>query len=782
MDVEIVLGELSLEEKAALLSGQDTWRTAAIPGKVPPVAMSDGPNGLRVVAELQEAGAPATCFPTASTAANSWDPDLLNAVGQAMAAEARQFGVSVILGPGTNIKRSPLGGRNFEYFSEDPLLSSRLAAAQIAGIQSQGVGACLKHFAANNQETARWTTDARPAERTLREIYLASFEYAVTAAKPWMIMAAYNRLNGQHCTQNPWLLRQVLREEWGYDGVVVSDWGAGWDAVADVAAGLNLRMPYSGSAPAAAIVEAVHAGQLDEAMVDEAVRRILHLVDRAEAAGGSETSGTVPVVSTGTAGGREPAQAAHLDRAVIDAHHALARRVAGQSAVLLKNAGAVLPLQPGQAVAVIGAMAANPLFEGGGSSHVTPTRFATVTEALANADRATTVTYAPGYRLKQDVPDAAYLQQGLATARAADVVVVVLGTPTEFVTEGADRPHLALPANQLATLAAVADLGKPVVAVLLTPGPVEAAGLDKAAVIAMYAAGQGLAEALADVLFGDVNPSGKLAETWPVRLADTPTSLTYPQTGTDPYPESVFVGYRYYDAKQMPVQYPFGFGLSYTTWRYDKVRASRTELGAADGVDLSVDVTNTGAVTGQEIVQVYVSPLTASLPRPPKELKGFAKITAGPGETVTATIHLDARAFAHWDAAAHAWAIDAGTYRLLAGGSSADLPLAAEVTHAGTPRPPRPYTRETLLGELLADPVAIDVLGHLGLPLDMVAPPDPAVYTTWLADESDTSPSPAGGLGGLDLPIVKASDFSGGLFTEDQLDQVLAAINQARGC
>lgn len=677
-EIPAVLASLTLEEKASLLSGQGAWETAGVERLgIPSITLTDGPHGLRKVDPAAEqfgfgASLPATCFPTAAALGSSWDVDLLTSVGEALGAESRAANVGVLLGPGVNIKRSPLCGRNFEYLSEDPVVSGRLGAALVRGIQSQGVGASVKHFAANNQETDRMRISAEVDERTLREIYLAGFEHIVTTAKPLTVMAAYNRINGVHATQHHWLLTEVLRDEWGFDGLVVSDWGAVLDPVAAVVAGLDLVMPTTNGASAARLVEAVKAGVLAEAVLDRAVARVLTLVDRTA---------------------REPSAAADLDR-----HHELARRAAAESAVLLKNEDAILPLTPDTRVAVIGEFARTPRFQGAGSSQVKATRVDSALAALAGER----VSFSPGFLLSGN-EDRGLLTEAVSAAAAAEVAVVFLGLPEGEESEGFDRERLGLPDVQLQLLQAVAEVNDNVVVVLANGGVVELASWDHQAkaVLEGWLSGQAGGGAIADLLFGRVNPSGRLAETIPVRLQDNPSYLNFPGEGsTVIYGERFYVGYRYYDAKDLPVAYPFGHGLSYTTFAYSDFHTVVDE----SVVRLRLTLTNTGQVTGKEVVQVYVRDVESSVDRPVRELKAFAKVELAPGESAPVAFELRARELSFFSPAHGRWVLEAGDFEIGVGASSRDLRLTATVT-VTAPTLVGPLTRDSTVGEWLAHPV-----------------------------------------------------------------------------
>jgi beta-glucosidase len=694
-DTSTILSRLTLEEKAALCTGATPWQTVAIERLgIPSITVADGPHGVRRVADtetLMAESLPATCFPTASALASTWDVDLLRALGEALGEECISLGVDILLGPGNNMKRTPLCGRNFEYYSEDPFLGGELAAAFIEGVQGTGVGTSLKHYAANNQEHKRFVIDAQVDERTLREIYLAGFERAVVKAQPWTVMCAYNRLNGTYCSQHRWLLHDVLKEEWGYDGFVVSDWGAVHDRPAALKAGLELEMPGPRPDRVQAVVEAVRSGELDESVVDAAVARLLQVIWRA-----AET----------------PKGDGEID---VDAHHALARRIAGEAIVLLKNEGGLLPLPALRRIAVIGAAAKTPTFQGGGSSHINPTRVDVPLEELQALAGDAEVCYAEGYAMEEGF-DQALIDQAVVIAREADVALLYVALPAFKESEGYDRPDLRLTEQQVALIQAVAA-AQPQSIVILNSG--SAVTMDPwiaevPAVIEAWMMGQAGGGAIADVLFGTVNPSGKLAETFPRRLEDTPSFLNYPgENGVVRYGEGAYIGYRYYDAKGMDVLYPFGHGLSYTSYAYSNLRVSAQSFTDVDGLTVSVDVTNTGDVAGKEIVQVYVHDVAARLSRPVKELKGFAKVALQPGETRTVTLELDARAFAYYDPAYQRWVTESGAFEILVGRSAADICLTVAVEMESTQILPSILDADSTVGEWMADPVGVQVLQPL---------------------------------------------------------------------
>ena len=657
-----VIAKLSLREKCALLSGATVFETNALPNKgVPAIWLSDGPNGLRKQAGPADhlglnPSEPATCFPTAATVANSWDPALGEEIGKALGEETASYRVNVILGPGLNTKRSPLCGRDFEYFSEDPYLSGKLAAGYVRGIQSVGVSACPKHFAANNQELRRMASNSVLDERTLRELYLTGFEIAVKEGRPKCIMTSYNRVNGTYANENHHLLQDILHGEWGYDGAVVTDWGGSNDHVEGVREGSTLEMPCPGFGSAKRLMQAVEEGRLPESAVDARVDELLELAFTTDAA----------------------VQAApkRFDR---DAHHALARRAAAESVVLLKNEDDLLPLKPGQSVALIGDFAQTPRYQGAGSSSVNATRVDNLKDA-AEADDITLAGFCAGYE-RSGTPNPAFVEEAAALARKADVAVLCMGLDESSESEGLDRSHICIPENQKQLLEAVAQANENLVVVLSAGSVVETGWVSRCkAVLHAYLGGQAGAGAIMDVLTGRVNPSGKLAETLPLTYEDTPAARYFPgkQQNVE-YREGLYIGYRYYETAHVPVRYPFGYGLSYTTFAYSDLKA--------DADKVTFTITNTGSRAGAEIAQLYVAKADAAVFRPEKELKGFAKVFLQAGECKTVTIPLDDKAFRYWNVKTDRWETEGGSYQLLVGASVQDIRLRAEVPVQGTGAP-----------------------------------------------------------------------------------------------
>ncbi|MBN2045696.1 MAG: glycoside hydrolase family 3 C-terminal domain-containing protein [Anaerolineales bacterium] len=662
-DIKGLISQMTVEEKASLCSGKNFWELKGIDRLgIPRVMVADGPHGLRK--ELDQAdhiglneSLPATCFPTASALAATWNRDLLYQVGAALGEECRQEKVSVILGPGANIKRSPLCGRNFEYFSEDPYLSGEMAKSYINGVQSQGVGTSLKHYAVNNQETRRMSIDALVDERALREIYLAGFEIAVKEAQPWTVMGAYNRVNGTYCCEHPHLMAEILKEEWGHEGLVVSDWGAMNERVPALKAGVELEMPGANNGNDELIVDAVKSGILDESVLDAAVERILAMIFKAQ-----KTLSEDYVYDAQT-------------------HHRLARIVAAEGAVLLKNEGGLLPLKGGIRIAVIGRFAKEPRYQGAGSSLMNPSRLDNFYAELVKLVGEEQVSYAPGYTKRADYPDEILISEAVYTARDADVVLVCAGLTDLYETEGLDRTHMKMPPGHDALIERLAAEFEKVVVVLSNGAPVEMPWVDDVpAILEGYLGGQAGAGALADILTGRVTPCGKLAETFPIHLEDNPSHPYFPMgPATVEYRESIYVGYRYFDSVNEEVLFPFGHGLSYTTFEYRDLVLSSPQISDTENLTVSLKVKNTGGLAGKEVVQVYVRDVESTVFRPEKELKGFAKLSLEPGEEKQISIELSQRAFAFYNTELDRWHVESGSFEILIGASSRDLRLKGEV-------------------------------------------------------------------------------------------------------
>ena len=658
-NTELLLKKLTLEEKCALLSGAETFKTRGMPKHgIPQIWLSDGPHGLRKQAgESDHLGlnpsVPATCFPTASAVANSWDTALGEEIGAALGEEAAAQEVSVLLGPGLNMKRNPLCGRSFEYFSEDPYLAGKLAAGYIRGIQSKGVAACPKHFAVNSQETRRMASDSIVDERTLREIYLTGFEIAVKEGHPRSIMSSYNLVNGTYANENKHLLMEILRGEWGFDGAVITDWGGSNDHALGVKNGSTLEMPAPGGDSVRELLAAVESGKISESDIDARLSELLPLVFDTKAA--------------------LDAAPREFDAA---AHHALARRAAEESLVLLKNEGSLLPLAAGTKVAVIGDFAKNPRYQGAGSSMVNSTQVDVLLDKLIDSEL-NVIGYQQGFD-RHGKPDAALQKSACELATQADTVILCMGLDEIAESEGLDRSNLRLAQNQVDLLQAVAAANPKIVVVLYSGSVVETPWLDNCQAL-LYAAlgGQAGAGAVADALTGKVNPCGKLAETWPLAYADVPSAADFAtRRKTVEYREGLYIGYRYFTTAEKAVRFPFGYGMSYTTFAYSDM--------AADEQGVSLTVTNTGSVAGTEIVQLYIAKKNSELFRPAKELKGFARVTLAPGEKQRITIMLDDKAFRFWNVKANRWEIEGGEYELLVGASVEDIRLCEKISVHGT--------------------------------------------------------------------------------------------------
>lgn len=640
-DLKKIISQMTLEEKAGMCSGLDFWHLKHVDRLgIPEVMVSDGPHGLRKQDDKGDHlgmndSIKAVCFPPACLAACSFDRDLMHEMGSAIGREAQANDVSVVLGPAVNIKRSPLCGRNFEYYSEDPYLAGEIAAAFINGVQSEHVGTSIKHFAANNQEYHRMSGSSEVDERTLREIYFPAFETAVKKAQPYTFMCSYNQINGTFASENKWLLTDVLRGDWGFEGYVMSDWGAVNDRVPGLIAGLDLEMPGSGGFNDAEIVKAVKDGSLDEAVLDQAVERILRIIYL-------YADNHTPQEFT------------------MEADHEEARRIAEESMVLLKNDG-VLPLNPSEKIAFIGGFAKNPRFQGGGSSHINCFRTASALDSLPEHAQ---VTYAEGFPADRDAYDETLAAAAIKAAENADKAVIFAGLPDSFESEGYDRSHMQLPSCQNRLISEILKVQPNTIVVLHNGSPVELPWRHEVkGILEAYLGGQAGGAAVTRILFGAVNPSGKLAETFPEKLSDNPSYLFFGDGDKVEYREGIYVGYRYYDTKEMPVAYPFGYGLSYTTFAYSNLRLDKETMTDSDTLHVSFDITNTGSAAGKEIVQLYIRDLTGSTNRPLKELKGFEKVSLEPGETKTVTIELDYRSFAWYSTNLGDWYAQAAAMR-----------------------------------------------------------------------------------------------------------------------
>ncbi len=775
-----LISQMTLKEKASLCSGKDFWHLKSIERLgLPEIMVCDGPHGLRKQnAENKKVGIgnsyPATCFPTAVTTACSWDRDLIYKMGQALAEECLQHGVSVLLGPGVNMKRSPLCGRNFEYFSEDPELAGEMGAAFIAGVQSKGIGTSLKHFAGNSQEMKRMTSNSIIDERALREIYLRAFEKTVKKSQPWTVMNAYNLLNGTYCSENDWLQNKVLRDEWGFKGAVVSDWGAVNDRVAGLNAGNDLEMPSSGGVNDAKIVEAVKCGVIDETTLDERVDKLIDIILKGAA-------------------NKKPGY-----KFDVKAHNLLSRQIAEQSMVLLKNDGNILPLKrvEGEYVAVIGAFAENPRYQGAGSSIINPTMIDSGRRAFNNSP--ISVKFADGYdRSGKRKNEDAYITEACNLAKNASKAVVFIGLTDDYESEGFDRSTMKLPDGHNRLVEAVSRVNDNVIVVLEGGSPVEMPWADDVkAILNAYLGGQSVAPAIVDVLTGKANPCGKLAETYPVCLKDTPTSFRYPDSKEDvQYRESIFIGYRYYDKVERNVRFPFGFGLSYTSFEYSDIKLKKKNLAKGEGAKVTFTIKNTGDVAGSEIAQVYVAKPESKIFRAPKELKGFVKIHLDPGEEKKVTVELDDRAFAFWNTATEDWCVESGEYKILVGASSRDIRLeaaakmkseddetivdlreSAGVYFDGDPARAREDDFKVIYGGefKLAPEITSDSLNN------SIERSKDKGLAKFIYNTVDLAMKPKGGVGSsmitntiMQTPIRNYVSMSNGLFTEDMADGLL---------
>ncbi|MCQ2484982.1 MAG: glycoside hydrolase family 3 C-terminal domain-containing protein [Clostridia bacterium] len=776
-----IISQMTLNEKASLCSGKDFWHLKSIERLgIPEIMVCDGPHGLRKQnAENKEVGLtnsyPATCFPTAATTACSWDPELLYEMGQALGEECLKEEVSVVLGPGVNMKRSPLCGRNFEYFSEDPELAGNMAASFINGVKSKGIGTSLKHFAGNSQEMKRMTSNSIIDERALREVYLRAFELAVTKAQPATVMNAYNLVNGHYCSENYYLQRKVLREDWGFEGAVVSDWGAVNVRVDGLRNGNDLEMPSSGGVNDKKIVEAVKNGELDEAILDQTVDNLLDIILKAK---------------------EIKKQKYTYD---IKAHNEIAKKISAQSMVLLKNEDNILPLSrtPGKYTAIIGGFVEEPRYQGSGSSRINPTMLADGIQEFKNSPL--DVKFAKGYNpnRKNDKDAALLIAEACDLAKDADNVVVLIGLTDAYESEGFDRRNMELPDAHNKLIKALRNVNKNIVVVLQGGSPVEMPWInDVKAVLNAYLGGQAVNSAIVDVITGKCNPCGKLAETYPLCLADTPTAVRYPQPDVNSqYRESIFIGYRYYDKVNKNVLFPFGFGLSYTTFEYSDIKLDKNALNKNEGCTVTLKVKNTGSVAGAEIVQVYVGKTESKIFRAPKELKGFKKVWLEAGEEKEVTIELSDRAFKFWNISTSDWCTESGEYKILVGASSRDIRLESTVKVTSDDDALIPDFSESAKIYFDGDPAKatedeFKVLFDGELPFKPVVTPDSynvtiesskdkglakAIYNT-----VDFVMKPAGGVGSsmiantiMETPVRNFICMSGGLFTEDMADGLL---------
>ncbi len=750
MDIETLISQMTLKEKADMCSGKDFWHTQDIERlDLPSVMMCDGPHGLR-----KQAGAgdhlginesiPAVCFPSACALASSFDETLAEKIGQTAGRECLVEEIAMLLGPGINMKRSPLCGRNFEYFSEDPLLAGKIAAAMVRGIQSSGTVSCIKHFAANNQETLRMSSNSVVDERTLHEIYLAAFETVIKEAKPGAVMCSYNQVNGTFMSENKELLTDVLRSQWGFDGFVVTDWGAVQNIVKGIQAGLDLTMPGGNSSYSKAIIDAVNNGSLSEQDLDQTVRRLLKFIQKTSSR--QNTGGISPVFD-------------------YEGDYKTARDAAAECAVLLKNDNHILPISHTAKTAFIGEFAAFPRYQGSGSSHINSAK---TVSALHAAD-SSNILYAKGYDTKEESQNELLLAEALKTASLCDCAVIFAGLPDAFESEGMDRDTLELPSAQNRLIEEICKVQPNTIVVLHNGAPVTMPWIQHVpAVLEMYLAGDGAGEAAVSLLYGDINPSGKLAETFPVKLSDNPSYLNFPgEHGNVEYREGIFIGYRYYDKKESDVLFPFGHGLSYTTFRYSDLSVDQSDITDQDTLKITAIITNTGSHFGKEAVQLYVRDTDSTYIRPVRELKAFKKIALNPGESKKITFTLDSRAFSFYSTQTHNFTVETGEFLIELGASSRDIRLSVPVTVTSTGEPQITFTRNSTMGELMKFPKAQSVLQSL---------------MTGRA-QSSASDMDALGEGGRkmaenmmqEMPLSGLVTFGG--MSEEQLEEILQMLN-----
>ncbi len=753
MNAKEMIAKMTLEEKASILSGSDFWHTHGVERlDLPEFMMCDGPNGLR-----KQEGKPdhlgingsisTVCYPTASAVASSFDTDLAMKLGEVLGAECRREDVSMLLGPGLNMKRSPVCGRNFEYFSEDPYLAGKMAAALVKGVQSRGVSACPKHFATNNQEYRRMSGNSTVDERTLFEIYLTAFELMIKEADPKSIMCSYNQLNGTYLSENKYMLTDVLRDKFGFSGFVVTDWGAGKGPKEGVEAGLDLVMPGGTDEHKNAIVEAVKSGELDEEKVDRAAERILNtffwtLENKAEK--------------------YEPSS-----DATRKADYEFAREVAENSAVLLKN-NRVLPIKKGKKVLFVGEFAQKPRYQGSGSSHINS---AFVSDAL-DAAEGRGVSFVRGYDTKDRKNSHILRQEAVDAAEGADVIVIFVGLPGSYESEGFDRTDINLPAEQDKLIDELSHLGKKTVVVLHNGAPVAMPWIDSVdAVLDMFLAGDGVGEAAVRLLWGEVNPSGKLSETYPVKLSDNPSYLNFPGDHGNPiYAEGIFIGYRFYEKTRRQVLFPFGFGLTYTEFEYMDIRIDKDRISDKDTATVSIDIWNVGRYKGKEVVQLYVSDNDCRIMRPLKELKGFTKIELEPGEKKTVSFTLDKRSFAYYETSIHDYYVESGDFTIMIGASSADIRQTVPIYVEGTTDLPCHFDNFSAISDIMESRKGKEILGPV---LDKV-------FEGMRSGESDADQLGEGGTEMMEkmimeMPIINLSGF--GIMTVEEVAGLLSEIN-----
>ena len=745
--VNSLVAQLTLEEKASLCSGRDDWSTQPIERlNIPWIWLADGPHGLRRAPATNKAGygdqLPATCFPTASALAATWNLDLINQVGQALGKECQALDVNVLLGPGVNIKRSVLGGRNFEFFSEDPILSGELGAAFINGVQSQGVGTSLKHYVANNVETMRMYMNSNLDTRTLHEIYLTPFEIAVKKAQPWTIMACYNRVQGIYGTQSPYLLTETLKKEWGFEGIVISDWFAVVDRVEAIKAGMHIEMPGVSKVNDELIIKAVNDGTLDIEILDELVKDILRIVLKAKSLEKKNIK---------------------FD---INEHHQFARQVSAESVTLLKNENNILPIskEKYKSIAVIGEFAVAPRFQGNGSSEVKPTKLDNVLDIIKTEyGNDYKIIYSQGYNLSDD-NDYLMIDEAKKLASNSDIVLIFAGLPLHYESEGIDRKHIDMPSSHNKLISAISNVNKNTVVVLTNGSAVTMPWVNEVSgILETWLGGQAGAGGTSDVIFGKVNPSGKLAETFPMRLEDTPSYTNFPgEEGEVLYGERIFVGYRYYDEKLIDPLFPFGFGLSYTAFEYGELKVSNNNIIDVDGLTVTLKVKNIGKVKGKEIVQLYVADIESSLIRPEKELKKFVKIELEPGEEKEVSFKLNARDFSYFDSHRNIWIAESGDFKISIGSSSRDIRVSEKINLQSTQRVPLAFNEYTFFREFWNNKETRELIKELvpnwikGFTPEGKSA-DEAVFNDFF----------------IDHPIVKFPYITSGEITKSQVDELV---------
>lgn len=700
MNIDELVSQMTIKEKAALCIGGSAWCTTSVRRLgIPEIVMTDGPHGLRRVENVNEShniaslkeSIPATCFPTASALAASWDVELIKEVGETIGEECIAQDVDIILGPGNNMKRTPLCGRNFEYFSEDPYLGGDLSAAFINGVQSKGVGATLKHFIANNQEYKRNTMSSEVDERTLREIYLRAFEIAIKKSRPWAVMCSYNKLNGTYCSESYELLTQILREEWKFDGIVMSDWGAIHDRIKSLKAGVDLEMPGPKKNSFKQLMTAIRNGELDEEILSKTAKRILKTIVRR--------------------------YKVKEDKRDFDAniHHSIARKTASESMVLLKNEGDILPIEKPELIAIIGKAAKNPKIQGGGSSLVTPTNVDIPYEEIKKIAEGSKILYEEGYTMEDEL-NQEMIDRAKDVAKIAKIALLFIALPPNKEFESYDRDDMHLSKQQVELIKSVSSVQPNTVVILNNGSPISMREWidDVPGVLQAWLMGQGGGKAVADILFGRINPSGKIAETFPVKLSDNPAYINYPgENDRVIYGEGIFVGYRYYDKKQVDVQFPFGYGLSYTTFEYSNLKVSSSKFRDIDGLALTVDITNTGKMAGKEIIQLYVMDRESKLARPIKELKRFAKVDLRPGETKTVSFNLDMQDFAYYSPQHKSWVTENGEFDIMVGKSSREICLTNRVNLISTTEIPCTLNYNSTIREWLEDERGREIIENL---------------------------------------------------------------------